>query len=230
MKIRAVNNFLLTVPEDSGQRLAIWRSEAGLTQEDLSRKLGLTRRFSISEYEHGTIPMTDIVYSLSAIILNKHPSKPKNVRLDNKELVFNTCPMDVDFSYLISKYIKTKSVSINEISDSTSIDINALQDFIDGNKKPNLRQWTSIQLALDMYASGFSYSQQLIAARAKLNISQAEAGRVSGLVTQSISNFETRKTIPSSQTWTALMLALNFHPTLKLNKGRIPSSSISGLN
>lgn len=228
MKSSAINIFLLETPADAGERLLSWRSSAKITQDDLSKKLGLTRRYSISDYERGEIPITNVMYSLAAIILGKHQNTPGNIRIDNKTIVYDTRQMQTDFPYFISKHLSSKGWSIEQLSEESGISTKRLYEYLKGNKEPSQKDWAGIQLALEEYASGFNYSKELIAARKRADISQKEAARISGVTSQSISNFESNRTIPKSQTWSALMLALGFHPQITLNNKEISPDNIFG--
>lgn len=228
MKNNAVNIFLLEAPINAGERLFAWRSAAKMTQDDLSKKLGLTRRYSISDFERGEIPLTNIMYSLAAIILNKHQNTPKNIRIDNKVLVYDTRKADTDYSYFITKNLSSKNWDLKLLSEKSGVAIDRLSGYLHNSKTPSQKDWVSIQIALDVYASGFNYATDLIAARSINNISQKEAAKVSGVTIQSISNFENSRTTPKSQTWAALMLSLNFHPQITLNNKEISESNIFG--
>lgn len=228
MKSSAVNVFLLEVPVDAGERLLKWRSSAKITQEDLSKRLGLTRRYSISDYERGEIPITNIIYSLASIILGKHQNTPGNIRLDNKKIVYDTRMLETDFPYFIKKHLAAKKMSLEDLAVRSGIKIDILRRYIAAQNQPKKKDWASIQIAIGEYASGFNYSKELIAAREALCISQKEAARLSGVTSQSISNFENNRTIPKAQTWAALMLALNFHPQITLNNKEISSKNIFG--
>lgn len=228
MKSSAINIFLLETPADAGERLLRWRSSAKITQDDLSKKLGLTRRYSISDYERGEIPITNIMYSLAAIILGKHQNTPGNIRIDNKTIVYDTRQMQTDVAYFINKHLNNKGWSVERLSKESGITVKRLNEYLKDKKEPSQKDWAGIQIALDQYASGFNYSKELIAARNKANISQKEAARLSGVTSQSISNFESNRTIPKSQTWSALMLALGFHPQITLNNKEISADNIFG--
>ena len=228
MKSSAINIFLLETPADAGERLLSWRLDAKITQDDLSKKLGLTRRYSISDYERGEIPITNVMYSLAAIILGKHQNTPGNIRIDNKTIVYDTRQMQTDVAYFISKNLSNKGWSLKRLSEQSGITVNRLNEYLKDKAEPSQKDWASIQIALDEYASGFNYSKELIAARNKANISQQEAARISGVTSQSISNFENNRTIPKSQTWSALMLALGFHPQITLNNKEISEDNIFG--
>lgn len=228
MKSSAINIFLLESPADAGERLLSWRTSAKITQDDLSKKLGLTRRYSISDYERGEIPITNVMYSLAAIILGKHQNTPGNIRIDNKTVVYDTRQMRTDIAYFISKQLSNKGWSVEQLSEESGITTNRLNQYLKEKKEPSQKDWAGIQIALDEYASGFNYSRELIAARNRANVSQKEAARISGVTSQSISNFENKRTIPKSQTWSALMLALGFHPQITLNNKEISADNIFG--
>lgn len=236
------NNVVLPVPPNVGEIILKARESLGIHQEEVSDRLKMRGRSSISEYETGTAAISDHTLSLMAIALNFHPNMPAKARF-SEELVFETNPTPKEgYSTFILNALEKRGMTLEALADITSataegIDLDELQRIVDevpdakGNlSAPRAKQWVKIQLALETYASGTDIGKVLQKKRKEIGWHQSDLADILNINKQTLSNYESGKSIPGNHVWALIMLALDFHPNYKLLKQDISSNWASHLD
>lgn len=212
------NNILIPVPKNYGEVISKSRGKQGLIQEEISERLLMRGRSAISEYENQSTTITIHTWSLLAIALNFHPNLPEGSFYD-KPLVFEASPEPKEgYAAFLNEALKDKRVSKRALCRHAKISDRKLTSYLDGSAKPTARQWVAMQLALNHYVCGFDIAEILKAERVRKGWSQTDIAEITGLSAQSISNYETRKSIPGNHVWSLLMLAYDIHPNYHLVK------------
>lgn len=227
-------NVVLEVPENVGDILAKARENLAIHQKEVSDRLKMRGRASISEYETGKAPISEHTLSLMAIALNLHPNMPDKMKF-GEELVFETNPVPEEgYSAFILNALEQRGMTLSELADITDtaegINLEELQRIVDEapNAKgkltvPRAKQWVKIQLALETYSSGTNLGEILIKKRKEKGLNQRELADILHVNKQTISNYESGKAIPGNHIWALIMLALDFHPNYKLLQQDISS-------
>ncbi|MGP9666531.1 helix-turn-helix domain-containing protein [Psychrobacter sp. AOP31-A1-22] len=227
-------NVVLEVPENVGDILAKARENLAIHQKEVSDRLKMRGRASISEYETGKAPISEHTLSLMAIALNLHPNMPDKMKF-GEELVFETNPVPEEgYSAFILNALEQRGMTLEELADITDsaegITLAELQRIVEekANEKgklsiPRAKQWVKIQLALETYASGVNISKLLREKRLAKGWNQPELASILKLTKQTISNYESGHSIPGDHIWALLMLALDFHPNYHLLKQDVSS-------
>lgn len=214
-------NVLIPVPEKYGKVISAHRKSQKLTQKEVSDRLSMRGRSAISEYENEITLITAHAWTLMAVALSFHPNLPKGVYYE-RPLVFETSPEPLEgFSEFITTARAKRKLSKKELSKKSNISEGKLNQIIKGSVKPSAREWISLQLALGEYAYGENIPKILKKERMRRDWSQADIASIVGLNAQSISNYETGKSIPGNHVWALLMLAYDVHPNYRLLKREI---------
>jgi len=236
------NNIVLSVPPNVGEIILKARESMGIRQEEVSDRLKMRGRSSISEYETGTAVISKNTLSLMAIALNFHPNMPAKARF-SEELVFETNPVPKEgHSAFILNALEKRGMTLEALANITNakaegINLDELQRIIDEAPDvkgklsvPRAKQWVKIQLALETYASGVNVGKVLLEKRKAKGWSQLELSKILHINKQTLSNYESGQSIPGNHIWALIMLALDFHPTYRLLKQDISSNWSNNLD
>ena len=236
------NNIVLSVPPNVGEIILKARENLGIRQEEVSDRLKMRGRSSISEYETGTAVISEHTLSLMAIALNFHPNMPAKARF-SEELVFETNPVPKEgHSAFILNALEKRGMTLEALANITNanaegINLDELQRIIDEapNDKgklsvPRAKQWVKIQLALETYASGVNVGKVLLEKRKAKGWSQLELSKILNINNQTLSNYESGQSIPGNHMWALIMLALDFHPNYRLLKQDVSSNWSNNLD
>ncbi len=140
-------------------RIADERKKLGLSQEELAKKLKISQK-SISKYECGdrrpsyeTLVLMSSIFGVSIDYLlgNDIPYKltPKSDSTKNNYFFFDDLLKDT-FTSKLKKLLAEKTLSLNELSEIVSFNIEKCNSYINGEYEPSLEDLIEISHALNV--------------------------------------------------------------------------------
>lgn len=137
------------------------RKEAGLTQDELGRKLGVIKQ-TISSWENNiSVPSTETLTTLSKLfgvsvdyLLGLSSDNPNDTPSRDKGFFFFFFFDDKDLQEIFVSALKTaletQNMTVSELCEKTEIDVDTCNQYLTGEHAPTLEHLVELSKALDV--------------------------------------------------------------------------------
>lgn len=145
----------------NGNILKQLRKEAGLTQDELGRKLGVIKQ-TISSWENNiSAPSTETLTTISKLfgvsvdyLLGLSDDKPNDNQSRDKDFFFFFFFDDKDlqevFVSALKTALETQNMTVSELCEKTEIDVDTCNQYLTGERAPTLEHLVELSKALDV--------------------------------------------------------------------------------